>query len=334
MFEESTRRTSQTLANTAGAATHSERRTVGHEDQHVAARIKIANHPGHYMNHEATHLVDPRSVEYWASLPGHVKDQAFVFELDQGHVLSRVEWKDRGDGMGVARLSLEAQVAGGWQKLSTWDALQTPEWQAHTMSMSLRSHQWRLTFLSNHSDVNHLVVQSVRFIIKLPHTSPAHNEMHSQRITQQLWLDRLFTDVEVVCGERRFSAHRAVLAAASPVFEAMLSTEMQESQTHEIFIEDADERAVHNTLEYIYTGTVGESAGCGMVVLGHKYDIPGLVEYAAPVALGNLRPENAMAEVRTLRAYVDHLQLGRVFEALENKIRDNPALFRAVLLGV
>lgn len=37
-------------------------------------------------------------------------------------------------------------------------------------------------------------------------------------------------------------------------------------------------------LEYIYTGCVAERAGCGMIVLGHKYDIPGLVEYASPVA--------------------------------------------------
>merc|ERR1719502_1177012 len=74
----------------------------GEDHQHVAARIKIVTHPGHYMNHEASHLIDARSVEYWASLPGHVRDQAFVFELDHGHVPARVEWKDRGDGMGVA----------------------------------------------------------------------------------------------------------------------------------------------------------------------------------------------------------------------------------------
>jgi len=305
-----------------------------YSDQHVAARMKILTHPGHYMNHEASHLVDARSVEYWASLPGFVRDQAFVFELDQAHVLSRVEWKDRGDGMGVARLALEAQVGEAWQKLSTWDAEQTSEWQAHTMSMSLRSQRWRLTFSCTHGDVNHLVVQSVRFIIKLPPTSPAHNVMHSQRITQQLWCDRIFTDVEVICCERRFPAHRAVLAAASPVFAAMLSSEMKESQAREITIWDSDERAVQDTLEYIYTGNVGEGAGCGMVVLGHKYDIPGLVEYAAPVALGNLTEENVVGEVRTLRAHADDKQLGPVFEALQNKVHENAHLFRAVLLGI
>mmetsp|Transcript_44776 Transcript_44776/g.143426 ORF Transcript_44776/g.143426 Transcript_44776/m.143426 type:complete len:380 (+) Transcript_44776:76-1215(+) len=304
------------------------------DDQHVVARIKILSHPGHYMNHEASHLIDPKSVEYWASLPGHVRDQAFVFELDQAHVLARVEWKDRGDGMGAARLCLEAHSGDTWQKLSTWDATQTSAWQEHTMSMSLRSHQWRLTFVCNHGDDNHLVVQGVRFIVKLPPASPAHNVMHSQRITRKLWCDRLFTDVEILCGTQRFHAHRAVLAAASPVFAAMLATDMKESQEQVIRISDADEQAVLDTLEYIYTGTVGENAGCGMVVLGHKYDIAGLVEYAAPVALGNLTAENCVQEVRTLRQHAEDKQLGPVFEALLNKVHENPHLFRSVLLGI
>merc|ERR1719401_1640183 len=158
--------------------------------------------------------------------------------------------------------------------------------------------------------------------------------MHSQRITRKLWCDRRFTDVEVICGTQRFAAHRAVLAAASPVFAAMLESGMKESEDQQIRIADADETAMQDTLEYIYTGTVAEGAGCGMVVLGHKYDIAGLVEYAAPVALGNLTVENVVNEVRTLRAHADDKQLGPVFEALQNKVHENPHLFRAVLLGI
>jgi len=236
--------------------------------------------------------------------------------------------------MGASCLSLEAHVADVWQKLATWEARQTSDWQAHVMGMSIRSHQWRLTFLCNHGDENHLVVQAVRFIVKLPHPSPAQNVMHSQQITQRLWTERLFTDVIVLCGDSRLPAHRSVLAAASPVFAAMLSSDMKEGQTQEIRISDCDEQSVQDTLEYIYTGTVGAGAGCGMVVLGHKYDIQGLVEYPAPVALGNLTPENVVGEVRTLRAHAQERQLGPVFEALLNKVHDNAELFRATMLSI
>ena len=42
------------------------------DDDHIVARVKIIKDPGHYMNHKASHLVDARSVEYWASLAGQV----------------------------------------------------------------------------------------------------------------------------------------------------------------------------------------------------------------------------------------------------------------------
>merc|ERR1719277_612195 len=114
----------------------------------------------------------------------------------------------------------------------------------------------------------------------------------------------------------------------------MLDTDMREANEQIIRIHDADERAVQDALEYIYTGTVAEGAGCGTVVLGHQYDIAGLAEYAAPVALGNLTVENVLGEVRVMRAHADDKQLGPVFEALQNKVHENPHLFRAVLLGI
>jgi len=304
------------------------------DDDHIVARVKIIKDPGHYMNHEASHLADARSVEYWASLAGQVRDQTFVFELPQIHVVSCVQWRDRGDSMGASKLSIEAQVGDCWQKLAAWDAAETSEWQSQTMSMSIRSRRWRLTFVANHGDYNHLVVQAVRLVVDVPPVSPAHNAMHSQRITKRLWNDQLFTDVEVVCGTARFHAHRAVLAAASPVFAAMLTCQMKESQGAEILIEDSDERSVLDALEYIYTGTVGPGSGFGMVVLGHKYDIPGLVEYAAPVALGNLNDENIISEVRMLRAHADDKQLGPVFDALQSKVHESKHFFRAVMLGM
>jgi hypothetical protein len=125
-----------------------------------------------------------------------------------------------------------------------------------------------------------------------------------------------------------------VLAAASPVFAAMLGTEMTESTTQQIVISDSDEKSVEHFVEYIYTGNVAEGTGCQAVVLGHKYDIPGLVEFAAPVALGNLTAENVCQEVRILRSYASDPLLGPVFEALQSKVHENLDLFHAVLLGI
>lgn len=286
------------------------------------------------MNHEPHNLVDANSVEYWASPPGQVRDQAFVFELEKIEVVTRVEWKDRGDDMAAAKLSLEALVGEGWQKLATWDTVQTCEWQSHSIGLSLRSHQWRLCFLNSHGDQNHLVVQAVRLIVRVPPSSPAHNVLHSQLLAEKLWADSNFTDVEVTCGTARWKLHRVVLSAASPVFAAMLSTEMQEGKSQHILITDCEEDAVGHALKYIYTGNVHEESGCQALVLGHKYDIPGLVEYAAPVALGNISAENVCNAVRVLRNYACDPALGPVFEALQSKIHEHMDLFHAVLMGI
>merc|ERR1719324_1549579 len=107
----------------------------------------------------------------------------------------------------------------------------------------------------------------------------------------------------------------------------MLGSEMTEGKSKQIVMEDADETAMAHMLEYIYTGNVAEGSGCAVVVLGHKYDIPGLVEYAAPVALGNLTAENVCNAVRVLRNYACDPALGPVFEALQSKIHEHMDLF-------
>lgn len=47
---------------------------------------------------------------------------------------------------------------------------------------------------------------------------------------QAMYRQRLFTDATIVVGGQTLHAHRAVLAAASPVFERMFSSHMQEGE--------------------------------------------------------------------------------------------------------
>jgi len=91
---------SKSVSVSSGVKAWANRHAALADDQHVAARLKVMSHPPHYMNHEASHLVDPMSVEYWASLPGHVRDQAFVFSSTMGTGMCLRESSGRIEEMG------------------------------------------------------------------------------------------------------------------------------------------------------------------------------------------------------------------------------------------
>lgn len=64
----------------------------------------------------------------------------------------------------------------------------------------------------------------------------------------------VLTDFKIICHGRKFAAHRVVLGEISPVFLRMLQTEMKESKTCEVVINDIDEDIMVEMIRFIYTG--------------------------------------------------------------------------------
>lgn len=65
--------------------------------------------------------------------------------------------------------------------------------------------------------------------------------------------NRLFTDVTLVVDGKNLKAHKAILAARSPVFAAMFSTDMIEKRQDLVTITDVDYEVAEQILRYIYT---------------------------------------------------------------------------------
>ena len=61
-------------------------------------------------------------------------------------------------------------------------------------------------------------------------------------------------DVELCAGKNRVSAHRVVLSACSPYFNAMFTGKLLESQKQVIYLKDIDESALHILVDFAYTG--------------------------------------------------------------------------------
>ncbi|KAI3575012.1 hypothetical protein IWW34DRAFT_809621 [Fusarium oxysporum f. sp. albedinis] len=64
-----------------------------------------------------------------------------------------------------------------------------------------------------------------------------------------------FSDMIIICGERRFKTHCAVVCTQSPFFDEAMSGEYGESTPRSIELPEDDPDVVERFLEFLYTGT-------------------------------------------------------------------------------
>lgn len=86
-----------------------------------------------------------------------------------------------------------------------------------------------------------------------------------------------FSDVTLVVGKRDFPVHKAILSARSPVFEKMFTGDFKESKENRIVLEENDEQAFNELLNYIYTDRVenlSENAS-ELLIVAEKVGKPG-----------------------------------------------------------
>uniref|UniRef100_A0A8C6Q1B8 Speckle type BTB/POZ protein like a n=1 Tax=Nothobranchius furzeri TaxID=105023 RepID=A0A8C6Q1B8_NOTFU len=69
-----------------------------------------------------------------------------------------------------------------------------------------------------------------------------------------LWECSRFTDCSLYVGGQEFKAHKSILAARSPVFNAMFEHEMEESKKNRVDISDVDPDVFREMMGFIYTG--------------------------------------------------------------------------------
>ncbi|MEJ1289161.1 hypothetical protein NN561_020201 [Cricetulus griseus] len=72
----------------------------------------------------------------------------------------------------------------------------------------------------------------------------------------QLWENSLFTDCCLVVAGQEFQAHKAILAARSPVFRAMFEHDMEEKRKHREEIHDLEPQVFKAMMDFIYNGKV------------------------------------------------------------------------------
>ena len=118
-----------------------------------------------------------------------------------------------------------------------------------------------------------------------------------------------FSDITLVVRDRTFAAHKLILSARSEVFRKMLSSDMQESSSNEVKIEDLDADTVQKMLSFMYTGTlpnIKESKDTDkLLYAAEKYQLEHLKNICSNKLAKNINQENAIDLL--IKAHLYHL---------------------------
>ena len=93
-----------------------------------------------------------------------------------------------------------------------------------------------------------------------------------------LLVDRQLSDVVLRVGDQKFPVHRAILAARSPVFRAMFTSNMKESVAEEILIDDMEPDVMEELLRCVYTDQVPVECGCDMLIAFDRFGLISLFD--------------------------------------------------------
>ena len=124
---------------------------------------------------------------------------------------------------------------------------------------------------------------------------------HREELLERLDILRnndIFCDVTIAVKGKEFKAHRAVLAAASPFFLTLLTSDMKEGNEKliKVELEEATESVMEDALEYLYTGnvTVVEGRAHNLIATANFLLLPSLKTMAANVLKDTLTTENCV----------------------------------------
>ncbi|KAL6093493.1 hypothetical protein STEG23_030055 [Scotinomys teguina] len=111
----------------------------------------------------------------------------------------------------------------------------------------------------------------------------------------ELWENSCFTDCCLVVAGQEFRAHKAILAARSPVFRAMFEHDMEEKRKNRVDIDDLEPQIFKTMMNFIYTGKAPDldSMADGVLAAADKYGLERLKVMCEDALCRNLSVENA-----------------------------------------
>uniref|UniRef100_A0A8C8TDZ7 Speckle-type POZ protein-like n=1 Tax=Peromyscus maniculatus bairdii TaxID=230844 RepID=A0A8C8TDZ7_PERMB len=111
----------------------------------------------------------------------------------------------------------------------------------------------------------------------------------------ELWENYRFTDCCLVVAGQEFQAHKAILAARSPVFRAMFEHDLEESKKNRFEISDLEPQVFKAMMDFIYTGKAPDldSMADALLAAADRYGLKRLKVMCEDALCRDLSVENA-----------------------------------------
>jgi hypothetical protein len=106
----------------------------------------------------------------------------------------------------------------------------------------------------------------------------------------------LFTDTILCVEHEEFPCHRNVLAASSPYFEAMFTSDLRESHEMKISFSDVSAWTLKRIIDYAYSGhlEINNDNAQEMMAAGNQFAYPRIVDACAEFLRKQLHPSNCL----------------------------------------
>jgi len=157
--------------------------------------------------------------------------------------------------------------------------------------------------------------------------------------------DEASSDITIHCQGQKIRVHKLILSARSPVFQAMLGSDMVEKLKGVITIEDASVEVVKQMMRYMYTAKIEHDFDRikELLVLANKYQVLELVNYCSSRIFESLSEDNALeigmfgemhnSEVLINRCakYICYDMTDSLAEDWMDKIQESPKLMLQII---
>ncbi|XP_071722725.1 BTB/POZ domain-containing protein At4g08455 [Rutidosis leptorrhynchoides] len=124
---------------------------------------------------------------------------------------------------------------------------------------------------------------------------------HSHRSTVPCFTDVVLVAVDLDSGKPVANsvpvpANKSLLASRSPVFRAMLETEMEESLSGTIKLSDVSYDALRAFVNFLYTAetSLDDDLACDLLILADKYEVKHLKAYCEKFLISKLNWESSL----------------------------------------